>query len=114
MTTNIFIAFVIIPFFIIIISAFFFKNQDRRNLVNLKYYNIQNYEGNIENNEICTICLEQLDNVKESDDKIIILNCGHKFHIECINKWTIENIKIKHQKKVLCPLCKDMYCSIAV
>lgn len=30
--------------------------------------------------------------------KFVILNCGHKFHLNCITKW----IKIKNE----CPLCK--------
>jgi hypothetical protein len=36
----------------------------------------------------CTICKESL---KNTFDGIIILNCGHMFHIKCLNNWSETN-----------------------
>ena len=33
------------------------------------------------NNDICSICLENL------DDKCVILSCEHIYHKVCIQKW---------------------------
>ena len=47
-----------------------------------------------ENNE-CIICLEPM----IINDKVKILECGHMYHYDCINKW------IKKKKEINCPLC---------
>jgi len=82
-------------------------------LVNLHYwffpcYNrckqgIQNYQTNrdlsqikIEGTKECSICLEEYN----TNDNIIILDCNHIFHRECISKW-FHNKDIKN-----CPLCR--------
>ena len=43
---------------------------------------------------ICEICF------KDYDNNSIVLNCNHKFHINCI-KYSIEN-----KKKTVCPYCR--------
>ena len=43
----------------------------------------------------CIICGKEY----EKGDKITILECEHKFHKECINKWLNEG-------KNICPMCK--------
>ena len=47
-----------------------------------------------ENNE-CIICLEPM----VINDKVKILECGHMYHYDCINKW------IEKKGKINCPLC---------
>ena len=54
------------------------------------------YSCDIEENrsfEECSICFEDID---ESNKKI--LECGHTFHTDCINKWTKVN--------PICPYCR--------
>lgn len=47
-----------------------------------------------ENNE-CIICLEPM----VINDKVKILECGHMYHYDCINKW------IEKKGEINCPLC---------
>eukprot|EP00475_Leptophrys_vorax_P034506 TRINITY_DN5575_c0_g1_i2.p1 TRINITY_DN5575_c0_g1~~TRINITY_DN5575_c0_g1_i2.p1 ORF type:complete len:468 (-),score=89.24 TRINITY_DN5575_c0_g1_i2:24-1427(-) len=44
---------------------------------------------------VCTICLEPYDPHSELKE----LNCGHHFHVDCVDSW----LSINH----LCPLCKQ-------
>lgn len=43
----------------------------------------------------CSICLS------DTPKEIIILNCNHSFHEECINEWK--------KKKSICPLCQKEF-----
>uniref|UniRef100_A0AAF5D3V2 RING-type domain-containing protein n=2 Tax=Strongyloides stercoralis TaxID=6248 RepID=A0AAF5D3V2_STRER len=45
--------------------------------------------------ERCTVCLCDFD----SGDEVRLLNCSHKFHVECIDQWLSINKK--------CPLCRE-------
>jgi hypothetical protein len=45
----------------------------------------------------CVICLENL------NYNIITLSCSHKYHINCINSWSIKNNFTCYYPK--CPLC---------
>ena len=52
----------------------------------------------------CTICLGYFEAEGTDDlwkDSIVEINCGgkHKYHLKCMNEWTIY--------KDECPLCKD-------
>lgn len=49
---------------------------------------------NFDNNE-CIICLDAM----LINDKVRILECGHMYHYECINKW------IEKKKELNCPIC---------
>ena len=51
---------------------------------------------NFENNE-CIICLDPM----IINDKVHILNCGHMYHYDCINKW------FNKKKEINCPLCSN-------
>ena len=44
-------------------------------------------------NDECNICLDTY----RKGQTIIILNCGHKYHRNCLKKW--------FQKKRTCPIC---------
>lgn len=61
-----------------------------------KYTNKKSSKAEIEDfkNFECPICLDAVNKSKESKT----LNCGHKFHKECINGW------LKTSK--ICPFCK--------
>ena len=58
-----------------------------------------NIELNKERFSICSICLEQI-NDKEINLITILLDCNHKYHQKCINKWL-------QYKKYTCPYCRN-------
>ena len=58
------------------------------NMSSVKFKNVKT------NDNTCTICCTQFEN----DDSVILLNCNHIFHKECINEWI--------HYKAECPLCK--------
>lgn len=43
----------------------------------------------------CSICMESI-----TTKRSVVLNCGHAFHIECINEW--------RSQKGTCPLCRKL------
>jgi len=43
----------------------------------------------------CTICVSEL----EDREKVRTLRCGHTFHVGCIDKWIVVNLK--------CPNCRE-------
>lgn len=45
----------------------------------------------------CSICTENI----ESDDSLVITNCKHFYHEECLQEW------IKHRN--ICPYCTQSY-----
>ena len=53
------------------------------NLITFEYKAISNDTN--ENSQICPICLENF----VIKDKILLLNCMHKFHYNCIKPWFI-------------------------
>ena len=97
------------------------KKDKEKNFANNKISKINNMvvelhknDKNVKDivNENCVICLENFNKNKEKneglktpllnyseDTQIINLNCGHKFHVSCINKW-------KEIEKE-CPLCLE-------
>ena len=61
--------------------------------------NLENENKEIENHDNnCSICLDDLKGKK------VILNCGHSYHVECINTW----IKSQFKNGILsaCPFCR--------
>lgn len=69
---------------------------NKRNVSNIKKETKDHIviNKNFENNE-CIICLEPM----VINDKVRILDCGHMYHYDCINKW------IEKKGKINCPLC---------
>lgn len=64
------------------------------------YYNIYQKNKNlkeklikIDDNDICSICLEDLKN-----GKCVVLSCEHIYHKDCIKKWL--------KKNETCPNCR--------
>lgn len=49
----------------------------------------------------CIICLEKLNANQIDDNTTQTLECGHKYHKECIVNWLSKN--------AFCPLCKDKF-----
>mmetsp|Transcript_30770 Transcript_30770/g.73271 ORF Transcript_30770/g.73271 Transcript_30770/m.73271 type:complete len:279 (-) Transcript_30770:258-1094(-) len=49
--------------------------------------------------ESCNICLESY----ESGDLLRRLRCGHKFHIECVDKWALSSLD--YSREPSCPAC---------
>ena len=74
-----------------------FNKKSKNNNYNNNSNDSKNYNvliKNFENNE-CIICLEPM----IINDKVKILQCGHMYHYDCINKW------IEKKKEINCPLC---------
>ena len=46
----------------------------------------------------CYICLEPIKN------NIALLNCGHKYHFDCISQW----INKKNDYRHVCVVCRDI------
>lgn len=77
------------------ISLIIYEDEDEEIYMNnFKYLN--NKEDVINNDLLKKY--KKLYNYKSIKRKFVLLNCGHKFHLNCITKW----IKIKNE----CPLCK--------
>tara|TARA_Y100001958_G_C21158549_1_gene492993 strand:+ start:777 stop:1247 length:471 start_codon:yes stop_codon:yes gene_type:complete len=53
-------------------------------------------ENNIDNNNLCVICHE---NIENTNDKYT-LDCGHSYHCKCIMTW----FRTGHNN---CPMCND-------
>ncbi|XP_059635224.1 E3 ubiquitin-protein ligase MBR2-like [Cornus florida] len=63
-----------------------------KSLKHCKYFLLT--EENAEKDS-CSVCQEDY----EEEDDLGILNCGHRFHMECIKRWL--------RCKNLCPVCKS-------
>tara|TARA_B110000208_G_C11765682_1_gene428539 strand:+ start:27 stop:494 length:468 start_codon:yes stop_codon:yes gene_type:complete len=60
--------------------------------------------NDINNNKICSICLEE-----NNSEKSIKLNCTHVFHKECIKEWKKEVITNRELSlEFTCPICKTI------
>jgi hypothetical protein len=71
-----------------------FGNPVGRNLMNSSQVNFIVHEFELsEEEKTCCICIDEKD-----DDKICLLNCRHKFCVECINSHLKKNQN--------CPLCR--------
>lgn len=55
----------------------------------MKYNSMLNSED-----KLCSICMCDYDEGEE----LLMLDCSHRYHIECISKWL--------EKKTTCPICK--------
>ena len=72
------------------------NNDIKENIIKsgrLKQYEYANTLTD-EINKVCCICLDKF----EDTDKIVILECKHKFHTNCILNW--------FNKELNCPLCR--------
>ena len=60
----------------------------------------------------CAICLGQFnDNNNDNEEKVIILECGHKWHLHCIIKQ-IQQLKINYTCRLLFNGCKCAKCGL--
>ena len=55
-------------------------------------------------NEECSICLDHIG--YNNQDYIILPNCLHKYHFNCLYNWESINKKSDGYK---CPLCNNIY-----
>ena len=65
------------------------------NTINKIKKNIIKFEDLTKENNECSICLDNFTNDKE----IIILECKHVYHTDCIVQWL--------NKDISCPLCRE-------
>ena len=60
---------------------------------------LQEHKCNHKHNIECSICLEAIN----EDKNVVILECGHKYHLNCFMEYGIMNkTKFHHQKCCLC------------
>ena len=71
------------------------KKKNRSKFIE-KYNNIEELDMT------CLVCHE---NMNISGKKLIYLNCGHAYHIKCIQIWV--ETKIKNVEKPTCPICRS-------
>lgn len=73
-----------------------YKTQERKPGVKLNINNtiIDNKNISLFSDKNCSICMEKF----EKDNKIIILECDHVLHTDCIKEW----VKYKSE----CPVCR--------
>ena len=67
----------------------------------------------LSDSNMCTICLS------ENNKEIMELDCGHKFHKNCLREWVINqnNIILGHPDddlavKGTCPLCRGKFSKV--
>ena len=88
-----FIIFFVLLGFILFKIGIFIKGKIetfRKNKKIMKVIKFNGVEG-----ESCTICLEEFN----QQEMLMILNCSHLFHKECIEEWL--------EKKPICPNCNQ-------
>lgn len=56
------------------------------------------------NDDKCIFCMESL-----SNDKSIVLICGHQYHHKCVRQWERLQFKRNPTKLHKCPLCSRAY-----
>lgn len=57
---------------------------------------------------VCPYCVEHI-SVKRGPNKVVFL-CGHRFHVECSNKWFSEH----PNQTAHCPICRDVEPQLAL
>ena len=56
-------------------------------------------------NETCSICLEEITLKDYKTKKILVSDCKHIFHTNCINDWV--KTRITSGNKIDCPICRS-------
>ena len=80
-----------------------------RNLLgNLIFENEKNFQnlnltGQLLNSKHCMKCRKIFNKNLDCNDKILIFNCNHSFHKNCISEKFIEN-----EKEIFCPICSEL------
>ena len=69
-------------------------NQLRRNTKNKITAKSVSYNTTIKGSKECAICIEDF----KDDDKVIVIDCNHIFHTNCITEWSYY--------KTDCPVCR--------
>lgn len=74
------------------------KNKEARLLKKVfeRFYNRHIFSKS--DNKECNICLEYFTDL-DKDKKVIMLNCNHYYHLDCLNIWKKENNS--------CPYCRN-------
>ena len=58
---------------------------------------LQVYTPDSKETKICSICMEEI----QPNQIVRVLNCGHQYHHQCIDKWFIQ-----HKS---CPYCREIF-----
>lgn len=76
-----------------LIKNLFNACKEKYNILNIPVYKIKNNDNLLLDE--CPICLDKY----VINDKIISLNCNHKFHKDCLKLWI--------KKNNTCPQCRE-------
>ena len=85
-----------------------FYEKEPNEPIGLKIYRKSNNIFGLSNektNEICSICLENLQNKKNKDYVVLPCQGNHKFHLSCFEKYM--NVKREQETDITCPLCRS-------
>ena len=58
---------------------------------------LQVYTPDSKETKICSVCMEEI----QPNQIVRVLNCGHQYHHQCIDKWFIQ-----HKS---CPYCREIF-----
>ena len=79
--------------------------------------NLKQITAKAENTTLeCTICIDDINlkdyENKKHSNKIVIPNCGHIYHTNCLNEWV--RSQILNGQQPTCPTCRVVICDIPV
>ena len=95
-------------------SKTFRRNKKLRQNISAKklYTKGKQFRGGDTVHEVCSICLESLDDT--NNEPIIITECLHRFHTQCLKKWYLRNLLVSKEDelnfKLTCPYCRKSHC----
>ncbi len=85
---------------------YYINNRNKNSIIKYNFPELENYykNKNLYNNknEECPICCLEI----EYNQYIRRLNCNHKYHKKCIDKWLI--FCLKNLKCSNCPMCRTV------
>ena len=66
------------------------------------YFQVLNLKGELLNAKKCDLCLQEFKENPNKKEFLMVFNCNHIFHKECLIKKKV------HQEKIDCPICTEM------
>ena len=72
-------------------------------LENEQFFQILNSKGELLNAKYCLKCKQKFNKNINNKDKILVFNCNHSFHKDCISK-----IFYQDENEFLCPICSEL------
>ena len=67
------------------------------------YFQNLNLKGELLNAKICDLCKKEFKEELGGKELLMVFNCNHIFHKECITKK-----QVRYEKNYVCPLCSEL------